>query len=100
MTGDGRNDRLTEQHTRRPHRPITIRGELIALRLGGDRLQVRPRAERAEFTVQDGNIAVGVGVKIPERISQRASGRTIDRIAHLRTRQAHNSNAITNIHPY
>src|SRR5262245_19134807 len=99
VTLDGGDDRLVEQHARRPHGPVAVRGRPIAP-AGRDGLEVRAGAERAPGAGEHGHRAVVVAAEGAERLGQSLRRRAIDRVADLRTVDGHDDDAIIVIDAY
>ena len=90
---DRGDDRLSEQHARRPHGPVPVLAENVLPErvdqgaapelAGGDRLQIGAGAERAARAGQDRDRERLVRVEAAKRPHQRRRGRVVDRVAHL-----------------
>ena len=79
---DGGDDRLRQQHPRRPHRTIDRHvGVDVVPAAGADRLEIGAGAERATGPGQHGDGKVVVGLEGSERRCQRGGGRAVDGVA-------------------
>ena len=79
---DRGDDRLREQHARRPHRSVAVGHAPVAAAVA-DRLEVGARAERAAGAGEHRDVVRVVGVEVAERIGEERRGRAVDRVAHL-----------------
>ncbi len=86
VPADCSDDGFFQQHSRGPHRSITVRRDAIAVPLR-ERLQIRPGTERTFGPPQDRDVRSVVLLELPERVCQRKRSRAVDRIFHLRTCQ-------------
>src|SRR6266511_2703408 len=91
--------RLGEPQPGRPHRPVAA-GSHPRRRPGGDRLQVRPGAERAARAGQHGDRAVRVGVEGAEGAGQRGGGWPVDGVAALRPVDGHHRDRALALHQH
>src|SRR3990167_298903 len=86
MTFDGGDQRFTQLHATRPHRPVTLGFQAIgALSACGHRPQISARAEGAASASQHRHPRLLVRFKGTQGSSQRLGSRPINRIAHLGT---------------
>src|SRR5262249_23873229 len=75
-------DGLAEQHARGTEWPRPLLDQRPTL-AGGDRLEIRPSAERAARPGQHRDTGPVVPVILVERLEEDLRGRNVDRIAHL-----------------
>ena len=82
MALDRRQDRLREQHPRRPHRAVAVRFDAIASAFANG-LQVGSGAEGATRAGEDRDRLTTIRVEGAERVGEGRGGGTVDRVADL-----------------
>jgi len=102
-TGDGvaldrRDHRLAQHHPRRAHRTLARFAQPVA-RAGGERLQVKARAEVAARPCEDRDRETVIGVEAPEALSQRRRRLGVDRVPDLRALDGDGDNRPIDLEP-